>query len=199
MNFIGNTTRCAALTALLFAAMPASGLAEETRDLQHRQLAEALLDGQRAEQAAGTARAQRLQRAALKLAALGARPVEGEDDLAEAWLARAGELGARAPKNIPDRGRVLGPSYKRVRLSATSPVETTQLFLAGTQARITLVTPAKGDAHLQVRAPDDTVACQVASTPDGRECSWLPLYTQRYRLDLKSPRAKWVDAFVIVN
>lgn len=199
MNFIGNTTRCAALTALLLGAIAAPCHTGENRDVQHRQLAKALLEGQRAEQAAGTARAQHLQRAALKLTALGARPVEGDDDLAEAWLARAASLGARAPKRIPYRGRVLGPSYKRVRLSATSPVETTQLFLAGTQARITLVTPAKGDAHLQVRAPDDTVACQVASTPDGRDCSWLPLYTQRYRLDLKSPRARWVDAFVIVN
>ena len=90
--------------------------------------------------------------------------------------------GADSP---PLRGRILGPAYRSGRLQAGATMTLEQTFLAGQTATIALAT--RGNRSIAIRvmdARDKSVCSEV--TEKGR-CRWLPLFTQRHRIELTNP------------
>lgn len=121
--------------------------------------------------------------------ALGARP--GTDaDLAdlERWRAAVEE------QRIPMRGRTLGPAYRSGRLAPGEVMTMEQTFLGGESARVAI--SSRGEQALGMRVFDGSsksVCSQVASSAS---CRWLPLFTQRHRIELENPGRAPVEYYL---
>ncbi len=122
------------------------------------------------------------------LADLGARPADGTRDLAAAWGAK--------PKTAY-RDRALGPGYRTVAVNGGGSEHFEQVFLAGQQARIAVVGHGAAPVRLAVTDDDGQPQCG-ASDPAGR-CDWVPLWTTRYRIDLKNPGLKAASYTIVIK
>jgi hypothetical protein len=138
------------------------------------QLAEALVLADRAEQRSDAAA---LSKAALLIDRLGP---EAQTDKDAETLSR---WRASLPEDTPPlRGRALGPGYRSAVLMPGAATELSQTFLGGRSAQI-VVRVAEGSAlKLMVRDQSEREVCQAASDPVN--CRWLPLYTQRHRIEI---------------
>lgn len=138
------------------------------------QVADALLLATRAEQAQDSAA---LVRATLRLSQLGATPQTGEDSAAMArWQA------SLPADTAPLRGRALGPAYRSEVLEPGGTAQLHQTFLGGRSAQI-VVRVARGPApQLVVRDQSDRQVCVINGDP--ARCRWIPLYTQRHRIEI---------------
>lgn len=119
-----------------------------------------------------------------ELAALGARPAEGQEDPAALWTAQADAKGAVAP--IPYRGRALGPAYRRGSLAAGGRVILRQLFLAGQRARISVAPSGAAKLSIRVQGGDGATLCAKPVGAGQVDCVWLPLFTDRYAIVIEN-------------
>jgi hypothetical protein len=139
------------------------------------QLAEALLLADSAEQRGDTAA---LAKAALMIDRLG--PEAQTDSDAETLRRWRAVLPADAPP--PLRGRALGPGYRSAVLMPGAATQLSQTFLGGRSARI-VVKIAQGSAlKLMVRDQAEREVCRADTDPVN--CRWMPLYTQRHRIEI---------------
>ena len=122
---------------------------------------------------AGRAPADRA-RAGRTLLAIGARPLDG-DDLGQRWARK---------QAAPYRDRALGPGYRTVSVAPGSTMHFEQTFLAGQRAQVAVV--ALDRARFALAVKDDEGAVSCAAPPGGR-CSWVPLWTTRYGIDVSNP------------
>lgn len=118
--------------------------------------------------------------AARSLEALGAKPREGEADLAAYWRAAAKARGVK-DKAPPVRGRVLGPAYSRGVLQPGAALSTEQVFLAGQKAEVALVPQAGRDLTIRIAARDKPI-CERPPAAPRVTCSWIPLFTNRVEI-----------------
>ena len=148
--------------------------AGEMADSAADRVAAALLTAEAAERAADRGE---LELAMLALDRLGAAP-QTEADLAQLDRWR-GQLGDASP---PMRGRALGPAYRSGSLRPGGKTSIEQTFLGGKRANI--VVRVSAGAQLQLRVSD--VASRQVCDKDSRviQCRWMPLYTQRHRIEL---------------
>jgi len=121
--------------------------------------------------------------------ALGARPGTDADiaDL-ERWRV------AVEDQRIPMRGRTLGPAYRSGRLAPGQVMTIEQTFLGGESARVAI--SSRGEQALGMRVFDGSsksVCSQVASSAS---CRWLPLFTQRHRIELENPGRAPVEYYL---
>lgn len=111
--------------------------------------------------------------------ALGARPGT-ETDLADLERWRA----AVEQQRIPMRGRTLGPAYRSGRLAPGQVMTMEQTFLGGEAARVALSSRSQQALGMRVFDGSSKSVCkQVASSAS---CRWLPLFTQRHRIELEN-------------
>ncbi len=122
------------------------------------------------------------------LAALGARPAAGTPDLAKAW-------GAGTPP--PYRDRALGPAYRIIAVVPGGSARFDQVFLAGQRARVAVVAHGTPPARVAVTDDDGLAQCGP-SDPVGR-CDWVPLWTTRFRIELKNPGITAASYTVVVQ
>ena len=108
------------------------------------------------------------------LLAAGAHPIEGED-LARNW---AGGTASRY------RDRALGPAYRTIAVTPGGVAHFEQTFLAGQRAQIAIVPLDRARFALSVKDDQGASAC---SAPPGGRCSWMPLWTTRYGIDITNP------------
>ena len=155
--------RCLAIVTIL--AMPL--LAAADADDFARTVA-ALKAGASAPSNAARARAGR------SLIASEARPLDGED-VGKAWA------GGGASHY---RDRALGPGYRTVTVAPGATAHFEQTFLAGQRAQVAIVALDRARFTLAVKDDEGTLSC--TSPPDGR-CSWMPLWTTRYGIDIGNP------------
>ena len=148
----------AALALLLIAAATADDFARTVS---------ALASGTTTRSRATRVRAGRL------LLAIGARPLEG-NDLGNTW---AGNQAMRY------RDRALGPGYRTVTVMPGRTAHFEQTFLAGQRAQVAIV--ALDRARFALAIKDDEGAVSCAAPPGGR-CSWVPLWTTRYGIDVSN-------------
>lgn len=113
-------------------------------------------------------------RAGRVLLATGAVPLDG-DDLANSWA------GSRT---LSYRDRALGPGYRTVAVMAGGTAHFEQTFLAGQRAQVAIVALDRARFTLAVRDEEGAVSC--VAPPSGR-CSWMPLWTTRYGIDVSNP------------
>jgi hypothetical protein len=153
------------------------------------QLAEALLLADRAEQRGDAAA---LGTAALLIERIG--PEAQTDDDAQTLSRWRASL---PPGNPPLRGRALGPGYRSAVLMPGAATELSQTFLGGRNAQI-VVRVAEGSAlKLMVRDQSERKVCEAESDPVN--CRWLPLYTQRHRIEIVNTGRRTARFYIVFD
>jgi len=147
-----------------------------------QQVGEALASGSRAHNARDRTAAANL------LAALGAVPVEGQDDLGSAW--RKGR--PRAPAY---RDRILGPVYRGLILDPGAAARFEQSFYAGQTARVAVVAVDHAPVALQVFDDEGKARCSTARTT----CEWVPSWTARVRVEIQNKGSQRGRFFVVMQ
>ncbi len=124
---------------------------------------------------------------------LGAHPLAGAaDDPLGAWRSNA------AFTDPPLRGRTLGPGYRSGRIAAGSKESFAQLFLSGTGAQIAVSAPNGGRVAMRVIDPQARTICQGEANHGGT-CRWVPLFTQRYTIEVANLSNEDVRYFLVVD
>lgn len=137
------------------------------------------------------------------LKALGATPVEGQDDLAVAWTDTAHAHGVTRSA-LGFRGRALGPAYRRGSLVAGGSFTMRQLFLAGQRAQIS-VAPAGGATgrgtglSIRVQGTDGATLCAKPVGGPQADCAWLPVFTDRYDIVIENGGSMPATFYLIVR
>lgn len=155
-----------------------------------------LLEGEAAEGAGNHAA---LLDTAQILTALGAKPADGQADLATQWTQEASEHGITG-SGLGFRGRALGPAYRHGSLGARGSMTVRQLFLAGQRAQIS-VAPARGAANLSMRVQgaDGNTLCAKPIGGSQADCIWLPLFTDRYDIVIENGGAAPAAFYLVVR
>ncbi|KUR70924.1 hypothetical protein AQZ52_14005 [Novosphingobium fuchskuhlense] len=131
-----------------------------------------------------------LMQAAIALATSGAKPIEGEPDLARAWAHQAVLWGA-PPAVIPaERGRMLGPGYRAITLNAGSDFHTRQVFTGGQSARVEVLALSGGGFTLSVSEDQSTPLCRRTADSGRVACTWVPLYSLPHDITVSNARAR---------
>jgi hypothetical protein len=125
-------------------------------------------------------------RAAAVLTATGASPLEGTRDLQKAW-ARSGDAAFR--------NRALGPAYRMIELGGGEEVHFEQTFLAGQRAHVALSEPGGGRFTLVIQDESGQPQCATA----GRDCSWMPLWTGRFRIMVRNQSGERGRTFLVLQ
>lgn len=158
--------------------------------------AHAILAGKQGEENSDAAA---LRAAAQILQAIGARPDGNQDeDLSKRWGERAQALD---PSTRPPvyRGRALGPSYRKGKVSAKSGVSTDQIFLAGKKASVALVPVSSKPLSIKIIDPQGKDICRQNVSSKPANCEWLPLFTERYRINIHTSATQPVAYYLISN
>ncbi|PLK26908.1 hypothetical protein [Novosphingobium sp. TH158] len=192
-----NLFRRAPIVALLLAGACASSPSPGTAQAAPAEaslavrLADAMADAAEAE-ARGDGKA--LARAVQVIDASGPQPLEGAPrDPLPAWRdAVRGEAGP------PWRGRPLGPGYRSGKLSVGGRESFSQLFLSGSAATIALSAPTGDRLALRVLDPSAKPICTDESGRGGL-CKWVPLFTQRYTIEVMNRGAGDARYFLVVQ
>jgi hypothetical protein len=126
--------------------------------------------------------------------ASGARPLAtSQADPIPAWRSLAN--GAGSP---PYRGRPLGPGYRSGLLNPGGRETFNQLFLSGTGASIALSAPTGDRLALKVLDPQAKPICTDESGRGGM-CRWIPLFTQRYTIEVSNMGKGDARYFLVVQ
>jgi len=162
-------------------AAPAAGLSDPARTARLLASAEMAWDAGRM----GEVRA-----ALASLDALGAKSLDERDPASE-WGAAAGY------SEPPMRGRTLGPGYRRGTLEAGETMRLEQSFLSGERAMVSLSASQANRLALTVSHPDRRRVCAGSSTPV--DCSWLPLITQRFTIQITNRGPDRASYYLVTN
>jgi hypothetical protein len=168
---------------------PAPGAPGAATPARAEQLADALLLADRAEQRGDAAA---LGKAAVLIDRFGpeAQTVSDEETLRR-WR-------ASLPEDTPPlRGRALGPGYRSAVLMPGAATQLSQTFLGGRSAQI-VVRVAEGSAlKLSVRDQSERKVCEAESDPVN--CRWLPLYTQRHRIEITNTGGRMARFYIVFD
>ena len=129
-----------------------------------------------------------------RLDAMGVTVAKGEsEDPLDAW--RAEREGSAT---TPYRGRALGPAYRRARVEAGQSMTLEQIFYAGERAEI--VAQATGDAEigLAISNPRTETVCTRSLKPRA-QCRWLPLFTERFSIELENRGARSASVYIVIR
>lgn len=133
-----------------------------------------------------------LARAVQQLESLGASP-QNETDAA----ARKRWLASLPPDAAPMRGRALGPAYRSGVLDAGAATQLHQTFLGGRSAQIVLRVSRGQAPQLVVRDQSGRQVCAVDDDP--MKCRWVPLYTQRHRIEIVNTGSEQSEFFLVFD
>lgn len=127
-----------------------------------------------------------------RLDALDVRLADGapEDPLA-GWRAEQQATGG-----TPWRGRALGPAYRRARVGPGEKLRIEQVFLAGERARIAAQASGGSDVALAINNPRSEAVCQQQLAPRGN-CNWLPIYTERFSIELENRGSLPASVYIV--
>ncbi|WP_159981143.1 MULTISPECIES: hypothetical protein [unclassified Novosphingobium] len=123
----------------------------------------------------------------------GARPLSdwnGEDPV-PAWRTLA------APMPSPLRGSALGPGYRAGKAQPGRSDSFEQVFLSGKKASIALSTPSDTPLTLQVLDAERRAVCSTADAR--RACRWVPVFTQRYVIEVRNGGNRVAEYFLVVE
>lgn len=173
------------------AALPAAAAPDANANAPSRaeRVAEALAMAAAAEQASN---APALAQAAQRLERLGAAPQnEADQAIMARWLAA---LPADA---APLRGRALGPAYRSAVLDPGAATQLNQTFFGGRAAQI-VVRAVRGPApRLVVHDQANREVCKAHDDP--AKCRWVPLYTQRHRIEIANTGPNVSEFYIVFD
>ena len=184
-------------TATLLAFMLAGTGTATSANSEHQSQA---VPAQRAAAALATASAaydrgnrKALYRALVTLEGMGVHAMDGtEADPMPRWRQRA-----RLTRSVW-RGRPLGPGFRSGKLAPGAGDNFSQLFLSGEGATIAVSSPTGNRVAMKVADAKAQTVCSGETGRDGT-CRWVPLFTQRYTIQLSNPGAKDAQYFLVVN
>jgi len=190
--------RFAAAMALLGCAACAGGIAASASDARSSSASsDPTVRIARALSAAGEASMQedkpRLASALALLDRAGARPAgdwQGPDPV-PGWREKLGKTAQRL------RGSPLGPGYRCGQLDAGGSDRFDQVFLSGRRAKVALSAP--GNAPLALRVLDAERKPVCAGDNTRQACNWVPIFTQRYTIEVVNPGKRNADYFLVVD
>lgn len=194
MNPLPRTSPILAAMALAASPLAAQPQAQDETPEMGERVALALASAQSAQ---GRSDNEGLARALGVIARAGARPLDGwkGDDPVPAWRALVPQGGPEAL--APLRGSPLGPGYRTGKAQPGSSDSFEQVFLSGKKASIALSTPGDTPVTLQVL---DAERRPVCSTADARRaCRWIPLFTQRYVIEVRNAGSRAAEYFLVVE
>lgn len=96
----------------------------------------------------------------------------------------------------PLRGRALGPGYVHGKLQAGAATSLDQLFLSGQAASVAARATPRQAIRLRIFDAEGKLVCDHAPTPD---CRFTPIFTQRYRIELRNSGAQSVSYYLVVD
>lgn len=121
------------------------------------------------------------------------RPLgSGDIDTVAVWRAAVPD----APP--PLRGRALGPGYVRGTLAAGATTRIDQLFLSGQAAVIAASATPRQAMELRLFDAAGELVCARAPAP-APDCRFTPVFTQRYRIELRNGGAKSARYYLVVD
>lgn len=134
-----------------------------------------------------------LSRALAVIERAGARPLDGWEgaDPVPAWRALVPSTHA------PLRGSPLGPGYRAGKAQPGGADSFEQVFLSGRKASIALSTAGDTPVTLQVLDAERKPVC--TSTDTRRACRWIPLFTQRYVIEVRNTGSRVTEYFLVVE
>lgn len=135
--------------------------------------------------------------AAERLDSLGAHPETGED-IAAHWRVAAAGLGADIRADVP-RGRTLGPAYSARDVGGMERFATRQSFNAGEKANIAVVSPGGENLQLSVLDDDGAPACRQSRVSKRISCTWVPLWTGLFRIEVENAGDRSTRFYLITN
>lgn len=97
----------------------------------------------------------------------------------------------------PMRGSALGPGYRSGQLLAGRSDRFEQVFLSGKKASIALSSPGSAPLSLRVLDAERNPVCNAAD--ERMACRWVPLFTQRYMIEVRNAGDKVADYFLVVD
>ena len=158
-------------------------------DTDAEQLALALAAADNAADARDTAL---LGRAVHMIDALGGKAMETADaDPLPKWR------GMLTGDQKPMRGRPLGPGYRSGNVSPGGSEQIEQLFLSGKRATIALSSPGKQQLTLRVKDAKHESVCRPGKTTT--RCQWVPVFTQRYTIEIANTGRKSARYYLVVD
>ncbi len=135
--------------------------------------------------------------AASLLDGAGARPAEGEDNLALRWRDRADALGETLP---PLRGRTAGPAYRNGVIGPSEAALLRDSFHSGRAARVSVQTRSSGTLRLAIRRADDgETLCETLVGAAPVTCQWVPVWTEPFHIEITNLTAGTVAYYLITN
>lgn len=144
--------------------------------------------------------ARRLADAERLLSASGARPLDAGADLVGSWRREANVRGlAPPPPAPPTRGRVLGSAYKQALLQPNGSMAIEQTYLAGQKAQVSVVPSRQAEVTVAVVDMDGKTVCRREAAARPASCSWMPLWTTRYRIELRNPTPRPAAAYLVID
>jgi hypothetical protein len=142
----------------------------------------------------GLAEAERL------LSASGARAAGDAPDVIVLWRKEAKSKGLALPPRLPPlRGRVLGSAYKQALLTANKTMIIEQTYLAGQKAQISLIPSSGAQLSVAVMDGDGRTVCRREAAARPASCSWMPLWTSRYRIEVRNAAPRPAAAFLVID
>ncbi|MPS67579.1 MAG: hypothetical protein E2586_03685 [Novosphingobium sp.] len=124
----------------------------------------------------------------------GARPLEDWNgpDPVPAWRALLPDRAA-----VPLRGSPLGPGYRSGQVRPGKSESFQQVFLSGRKASIALSSP--GGAPLSLRVVDADRKQVCVSETARQACRWVPIFTQRYVIEVRNSGESQASYFLVVE
>ena len=190
--------KTATLAALLAAVTACSGVRNPPRPVENVQPVEQTHEERlasvlaKADRAAAAGDRQALGDALVALDAMGAQAL---DDAAKTELAN---WDALRPNDVaPMRGRALGPGFKTGLIAPGASTVIEQTFLSGRKASIAMSTPAGETLALGVRNSEPRLLCEKRGAR--ASCSWVPVFTDRYRIELANPGRQRARYYLVIN
>lgn len=98
----------------------------------------------------------------------------------------------------PLRGRALGPGYVRGTLDAGATTSLDQLFLSGQAATVAASSTPSQTMRLRLFDAAGRVVCDHAPGP-APDCRFTPVFTQRYRIELRNGGAHSARYYLVVD
>ncbi|MFN3834883.1 MAG: hypothetical protein ACK4NO_03170 [Glycocaulis sp.] len=126
----------------------------------------------------------------------GARPADGEDDLAALWREQAAVLGEAVP---PVRGRIAGPAYRNGVIGAGEAALLRDSFHSGRAARVSVQTRGTGTLRLSIRRADGEAVCETLVGAAPVTCQWVPVWSEPFHIEITNLTAGTVAYYLITN
>ena len=124
---------------------------------------------------------------------------EDGNDLADAWLRRAHDLGVAPRVEVTFRGRTLGPGYRQGHIGAHGHFRTHQSFNAGQRAEIVLVPIDEAPLSLDVVDDEGAAICSVAPSTRNLGCRWVPSFTGTSDINVNNDNDRDVSFYIVLN